>query len=60
MLALYRSDRGNEALAVHAAQRSRVVEELGAEPGPALRTLHARLLRQEPELMGMSVLRRDG
>ncbi|MEU7724996.1 AfsR/SARP family transcriptional regulator [Streptomyces sp. NPDC040724] len=60
MLALYRSDRGNEALTVYAAQRSRVVEELGAEPGPALRTLHARLLRQEPDLMVMSVLRRDG
>ncbi|WP_405942349.1 BTAD domain-containing putative transcriptional regulator [Streptomyces sp. NBC_00207] len=60
MVALYRSDRGNEALTVYAAQRSRVVEELGAEPGPALRTLHARLLRQEPELMAMSVLRGDG
>ncbi|MFD7261518.1 BTAD domain-containing putative transcriptional regulator [Streptomyces sp. NPDC059874] len=60
MLALYRSDRGNEALTTYAAQRARVVEELGAEPGPALRSLHASLLRQDPQLMTMSALRRDG
>ncbi|WP_329385430.1 AfsR/SARP family transcriptional regulator [Streptomyces sp. NBC_01351] len=60
MLALYRSDRGNEALATYAAQRARVVEELGAEPGPALRSLHALLLRQDPQLMVMPALRLDG
>ncbi|WP_326587226.1 AfsR/SARP family transcriptional regulator [Streptomyces sp. NBC_01294] len=60
MLALHRSDRGNEALTLYAAQRGRVVEELGVEPGPALRTLQERLLLQDPELMVMPVLRQDG
>lgn len=59
MLALYRSDRGNEALTVYGAQRARVVRELGVEPGSALRALHARLLLQDPQLMAMSALRRD-
>ncbi|MEU4355043.1 hypothetical protein [Streptomyces virginiae] len=35
------------------------VEELGVEPGPALRALHARLLLQDPQLMVMSALRQD-
>lgn len=57
MLALYRADRGNEALTVYAGQRARVARELGVEPGRALRSLQARLLTQDPELMVMSVLR---
>ncbi|WP_314250220.1 AfsR/SARP family transcriptional regulator [Streptomyces kutzneri] len=60
MLALHRSDRGGEALALYAERRGRVVEELGVEPGQALCTLQERLLRQDPELAVMSVLRRDG
>ncbi|MFF3211161.1 BTAD domain-containing putative transcriptional regulator [Streptomyces sp. NPDC002886] len=60
MLALHRSDRGNEALTVYSGQRARVVRELGVEPGPALRALHARLLLQDPQLMVMSSLRQDG
>ncbi|MFE5674313.1 BTAD domain-containing putative transcriptional regulator [Streptomyces erythrochromogenes] len=59
MLALYRSDRGHEALTTYAVQRARVVGELGVEPGPALRALHARLLLQDPQLMVMSALRQD-
>nr|WP_277622365.1 AfsR/SARP family transcriptional regulator [Streptomyces sp. CB03238] len=59
MLALYRSDRGNEALTVYADHRGRVVEELGAEPGPSLRALHAQLLLQDPQLMALSALRQD-
>lgn len=59
MLALYRSDRGNEALTVYAVQRARVIQELGVEPGSALRALHARLLLQDPQLMVMSALRQD-
>ncbi|MEJ8641764.1 BTAD domain-containing putative transcriptional regulator [Streptomyces sp. MS1.HAVA.3] len=51
---------GNEALTLYVAQRGRVVEELGVEPGPALRTLQERLLLQDPELMVMPVLRQDG
>ncbi|MGW6980225.1 AfsR/SARP family transcriptional regulator [Streptomyces sp. NPDC054932] len=60
MLALHRSDRSNEALALYAERRGRVVEELGVEPGQALRSLQERLLRQDPALTVMSVLRRDG
>ncbi|MGW6357167.1 AfsR/SARP family transcriptional regulator [Streptomyces sp. NPDC055092] len=60
MLALYRSDRGNEALVVYADHRAHVVEELGTEPGPALRALHARLLLQDPQLMLLSTVREDG
>ncbi|MEU1352030.1 AfsR/SARP family transcriptional regulator [Streptomyces sp. NPDC005795] len=60
MLALHRSDRGNEALVVYARHRTRVVEELGAEPGTSLRELHARLLLQDPQLMVMSMLRESG
>ncbi|MFF8832817.1 BTAD domain-containing putative transcriptional regulator [Streptomyces sp. NPDC015131] len=59
MLALYRSDRGSEALAVYAGHRTRVVEELGAEPGPSLRSLQAQLLLQDPQLMVCSSLRLD-
>lgn len=59
MLALYRSDRGNEALTVYGVQRARVVQELGVEPGRALRALHGRLLLQDPQLMVMSALRQD-
>ncbi|MBT2395483.1 hypothetical protein J7E89_05740 [Streptomyces sp. ISL-100] len=59
MLALYRSDRGNEALTVYADHRSRVVRELGAEPGQALRALQGRLLLQDPQLMVLSTLRQD-
>ncbi|MFF9639341.1 BTAD domain-containing putative transcriptional regulator [Streptomyces bacillaris] len=59
MLALHRSDRGSEALVVYAQHRARLVAELGSEPGPALRALHARLLAQDPELMELPTLRED-
>ncbi|NEC24943.1 hypothetical protein G3I50_42880 [Streptomyces parvus] len=59
MLALHRSDRGNEALIVYAGHRARIAAELGAEPGPALRALHARLLAQDPGLMTLSTLREN-
>ncbi|GGS49552.1 AfsR/SARP family transcriptional regulator [Streptomyces parvus] len=59
MLALHRSDRGNEALVVYAGHRARIAAELGSEPGPALRALHARLLAQDPDLMTLSTLRED-
>ena len=60
MLALYRADRGGEALGVYAEFRSRVSEELGTDPGPALRSLHERILRQDPQLMLSSVLMQNG
>lgn len=43
--ALHRSDRRAEAVDLYARFRRRVVDELGVEPGTALRDLHARILR---------------
>lgn len=45
MLALHRSGRQAEALAVHRDLRTRLVEELGIEPGPAVRDAHLEILR---------------
>ncbi|MFI5688969.1 BTAD domain-containing putative transcriptional regulator [Streptomyces sp. NPDC051636] len=45
MLALHRTGRRAEALAVHRDLRTRLVEELGIEPGPAVRTAHVEVLR---------------
>lgn len=50
MLALYRASRQADALAAYGTIRRRLVEELGEEPGPALRELHQRILRRDPEL----------
>jgi DNA-binding SARP family transcriptional activator len=49
MTALSRSGRQAEALAAYQQARQVLVEELGIEPGPELRELHQRVLRQEPE-----------
>src|SRR5919202_1068488 len=51
MTALYRSGRQVEALEVFARTRSVLDEELGLEPSAALRTLHQRILRQDPDLL---------
>ncbi|SDT50496.1 DNA-binding transcriptional activator of the SARP family [Jiangella sp. DSM 45060] len=40
------ADRGAEALTTYEAVRVRLADELGVDPGPELRRLHARLLRQ--------------
>ncbi|MFJ9153778.1 BTAD domain-containing putative transcriptional regulator [Streptomyces sp. NPDC102270] len=45
MLALHRTGRQAEALAVHRDLRTRLVEELGVEPGPAVREAHVAVLR---------------
>jgi len=50
MLALYRSGRQADALEVFRERRRRIVDELGIEPGPALRELEAAILRQDPSL----------
>ncbi|WP_101465546.1 AfsR/SARP family transcriptional regulator [Nocardia fluminea] len=42
------ADRPNEALEVFAAYRLRLIEELGADPGPTLLALNAAVLRGEP------------
>ncbi|MFE6946581.1 AfsR/SARP family transcriptional regulator [Streptomyces chartreusis] len=54
MLALYRSDQQAEALSVYRDTRRNLVQELGIEPGPALRELHARLLAADPTLAAPS------
>ena len=50
MLALYRGGRQSEALAAFRETRRVLVDELGVEPGPALRALHEAILRQDPAL----------
>jgi DNA-binding SARP family transcriptional activator/streptogramin lyase len=50
MVALYRSGRQKDALDRYASARSRLVEEVGLEPGEELRELQARILRQDPTL----------
>src|SRR5207253_2389463 len=54
MLALYRSGRQEEALALFRSTREDLVERLGIEPGPELRDLHARILQQDRELAAPS------
>src|SRR4051794_29465271 len=50
MLALYRCGRQSDALAAYRRTRAQLVDELGIEPGPALRELHEAILRQDPGL----------
>jgi ABC-type transport system substrate-binding protein/DNA-binding SARP family transcriptional activator len=50
MIALYRSGRQAEALEAYQAARRTLIEELGLEPGPALRQLELAILRQDPSL----------
>ncbi|WP_225097246.1 AfsR/SARP family transcriptional regulator [Streptomyces sp. CoH27] len=46
MLALHRTGRQAEALAVHRDLRARLIDELGIEPGPAVREAHVEVLRE--------------
>ena len=55
MLALYRSGRQAEALDAYRAARATLVEQLGIEPGAALRRLERAILDQDPELDVASV-----
>ncbi len=51
MTALYRSGRSSDALLAYEDARRRIADAVGADPGPALRALHGRILRQDPELL---------
>ncbi len=50
MLALYRSGRQTEALAVYRDARTRLMDEIGIEPDPDLRDLERRILSQDRSL----------
>jgi len=50
MLALHRSGRQSDALAVYATGRALTVEETGLEPGGALQELHCSVLSDDPDL----------
>ncbi|MBL3671027.1 tetratricopeptide repeat protein [Streptomyces sp. M2CJ-2] len=50
MLALYRSGRQAEALAVYADTRRLLADELGVDPRPGLRELQQRILQADPHL----------
>jgi DNA-binding SARP family transcriptional activator/pimeloyl-ACP methyl ester carboxylesterase len=50
LLALYRAGRQADALRAYRELRSTLIGQLGIEPGPELRDLEARILRQDPAL----------
>jgi DNA-binding SARP family transcriptional activator len=50
MLALYRTGRQAEALALYRETRRALGEELGIDPSPALQQLESGILRQDPAL----------
>jgi DNA-binding SARP family transcriptional activator/tetratricopeptide (TPR) repeat protein len=51
MVALYRSQRQADALAVYREGRQLLIDELGVEPGPALRAVHEAVLRGDDAVL---------
>jgi DNA-binding SARP family transcriptional activator len=49
MLSLFRGGRRAEALAAYQHTRQLLREELGVDPGPALRSLHSRILHEDDD-----------
>ncbi|MGH9222745.1 MAG: BTAD domain-containing putative transcriptional regulator, partial [Acidimicrobiales bacterium] len=58
MVALYRAGRQADALRAYQRARSTLVEQLGIEPGPALRQLEQAIIDQHPSLDGEVLGRR--
>lgn len=59
MLACYRAGRQADALRAYQSLRTTLVEELGLEPGPAIRELHDRILKADPDLLAGRVTTRS-
>jgi WD40 repeat protein/DNA-binding SARP family transcriptional activator len=55
--ALYRQGRQADALAAYQRARTALDEELGVEPGPALRAVEQRVLTQDEALLGRAPVR---
>lgn len=55
MLALYRSGRQADALAVYRKTRSVLTERVGVDPGVSLQRLHEAILRVDERLTGIAV-----
>jgi DNA-binding SARP family transcriptional activator len=51
MLALYRSGRQAQALAIYRNVQEVLAEELGVDPGPALQRMYGRILQADPGLL---------
>ncbi|MFG1910139.1 BTAD domain-containing putative transcriptional regulator [Kribbella sp. NPDC048928] len=50
MLAYWRSGRSSEALGTYTQTRQELIDQLGVEPGPPLRAIHERILRNDEPL----------